>query len=216
MPELDFQILEVKHARHAITPTLLFTLGVEQRGDPLPIRNIALQCQARIETRQRNYSASEQVRLDDLFGDPARWGESLQSMLWIQISAMVPAFDCKSTSIELTVPCSFDFNLAATKYFHGIEQGEAPLMFLFSGSVFYLNEEGALAMDAISWNQEAQFRMPVQVWKELMDGYYPNQTWLCLNRANFDALYEYKRTRGYLSFDEALSDLLQQTRKVAS
>ena len=216
MPELDFQIIDVKPAKYAITPTLLFTLAVEQQGSPLPIRNIALQCQARIETRQRDYLHSEQLRLDDLFGEPARWGESLQSLLWIQVGAMVPAFDGKNTQVELTVPCSFDFNLAATKYFHGLEHGEVPLLFLFSGSVFYLNEEGALAMDAISWNQEAHFRMPVQVWKDLMDGYYPNQTWLCLNRANFDALYEYKRRLGYVGFDEALSELLLQTKKVAS
>jgi hypothetical protein len=216
MPDLDFRIIDAEVARYAATPTLNFKMSIHQNGETVRVRNIALQCQIRIETRKRNYLPREQARLSDLFGEPARWGETLQSLLWTQIGIVAPAFEGRSTAIDLPVPCSFDFNIAATKYFEGLEQGEIPLVLLFSGSVFYLNEDGVLAMDPISWSKEANYRLPAEVWNRMMAAYYPNQTWLCLERPVFEALYEYKRRNGYTGFDEALGSLLQQVRKEAS
>ena len=56
-------------------------------------------------------------------------------MLWTHASAVVPSFT-GSTAVELQVPCSFDFNVAATKYFHGLADGDIPLCLMFSGTVF--------------------------------------------------------------------------------
>lgn len=216
MPDLDFRIIDVEAARHAATPALTFKLEVVQSGVPQPIRSIALQCQIRIEPRKRIYRREEQARLGDLFGEPARWSETLQSMLWIHLGILVPAFEGDRTVVDLPAPCSFDFNLAATKYFHGLEQGEIPLVFLFSGSVFYLDEDGALTMDPISRTREANCRLPVEIWKQMIEIYYPNQTWLRLRRPVFEALYEYKRREGFTGFDEALGGLLRNAEKAAS
>lgn len=216
MPELDFKVVRVVPTRHAVAPTLSFRLAIEQDQPPTRIQSIALQCQIRIETRQRSYQPGEQARLSDLFGEPARWNRTLHSMLWTHAGVVVPAFADQRTEVDLPVPCGFDFNVAATKYFHGLEHGEVPLLLLFSGSVFYRDEQGALAMDPISWNKEVDYRLPVAVWQDMMDHYYPDQVWLCINRRVFEALYDYKRRHGHTGFDEALASLLPQVRREAS
>lgn len=220
MPELDFEVAQVTPTRHAAAPALSFRLAIRQvssRGEPpVPIQSIALQCQIRIETRQRDYQPREQARLSDLFGEPERWSRTLHSMLWTHAGVMVPAFAGERTEVDLPVPCGFDFNVAATKYFHGLEHGEVPLLLLFSGSVFYRDADGALAMDPISWNKEVGYRLPVAVWRDMIDLYYPDQVWLCVNRRVFEALYDYKRRHGHIGFDEALSSLLPQAEREAS
>ena len=216
MPELDFNIVDVEPARHAAAPTLYFKLAISQGEKPVPIQSISLQSQIRIETKRRLYKQEEQARLTDLFGEPARWNQTLHSMLWTHASVAVPPFDGDCTVVDLPVPCSFDFNLAGTKYFHGLEHGEVPLLLLFSGSVFYRDQNERLSMDLISWNKEAKYRLPVEVWQNMMELYYPNCTWLCVNRQVFEALYEYKRRRGYTDFDEALTSLLPDANKAAS
>ena len=100
------------------------------------IHTVVLRCQIQIEAMRRRYAPEEEARLRDLFGEPERWGHTLRTMLWTHANAVVPRFS-GATTVELPVPCSYDFNVAATKYFHGLEDGEVPLSLLFSGSVFY-------------------------------------------------------------------------------
>ena len=216
MPDLNFTVQNATPDRYAAAPTLHLELAIRQRGRPLPIQSISLQCQVRIETTKRHYDLAEQAQLSDLFGEPSRWSQTLHSMLWSHASVVVPAFSGERTQVNLPVPCSFDFNLAATKYFHGLDKGVVPLLLLYSGSVFYRDDEGALAMDLISWNEEARYALPVQVWKDMMELYYPNQRWLCMNRQVFEALYDYKRRHGHPGFDDALASLLADAKRIAS
>ena len=60
----------------------------------------------------------------------------------------------------MPVPCTFDFNVAATKYFHGLSEGDLPLNFLFSGTVFYAGGSERLQVAPISWEKEAKFKLP--------------------------------------------------------
>ena len=216
MPELNFTVQGATPDKYASAPTLHLVLAIHQRERPVPIQSISLQCQIRIETTRRHYDPHEQARLSDLFGEPSRWSQTLRSLLWTHASVVVPAFCGECCQINLPVPCSFDFNLAATKYFHGLDQGVVPLLLLYSGTVFYRDDQGALAMDLISWNEETRYALPVRVWKDMMDLYYPNQSWLCVNRQVFEALYDYKRQYGYPGFDEALLGLLADVKRAAS
>ncbi|MDB5981103.1 MAG: hypothetical protein JWQ69_2118 [Pseudomonas sp.] len=216
MPDLNFTVVAASPDPYAAAPTLLLELAIAQRGQPLAIQSISLQCQIRIETSKRHYDPAEQAQLSDLFGEPSRWGQTLHSMLWTHASVVVPAFAEARTHVKLPVPCSFDFNLAATKYFHGLDHGVVPLLLLYSGSVFYCDDQGALAMDLISWNEEARYALPVQVWQDMMALYYPNQRWLCVNHQVFEALYDYKRQGGHTGFDEALASLLADAKRMAS
>jgi hypothetical protein len=171
------------------------------------IQTVALRCQIQLEVTRRRYTPAEQERMLDLFGEPERWGQTLRTMLWTHAGVDVPSFR-GTTVADLHVPCTFDFNVAATKYFAALEEGEVPLCLLFSGTVFYEEEDGLLQVTQIPWDREARFRLPVRVWKEMMDIYYPNSAWLRLRRDAFDRLYEYKRRRGIPTWEQALESLL--------
>src|SRR5262249_11275206 len=147
--------------------------------------------QINIEPARRRYRGPEQARLLDLFGTPERWGQTLRPFLWTHVSAAVPPFTAAS-AVDLAVPCSFDFNLAATKYFDALEGSDIPLCFLFNGTIFYEAVDGALQVTQISWEKEANFRLPAAAWRGLMDAYYPNCAWLCLGKEVFDRLHNYK------------------------
>jgi hypothetical protein len=210
MPELNFQVEGVEPQRFAAAPLLLFKLRIEETastGPPTPIHTIVLRCQVRIEPARRRYSAAEQQRLLDLFGTPERWGQTLRPMLWTHVSAVVPPFT-GSTLVDLQVPCSYDFCLAATKYFAALEEGDIPLCFLFSGTIFHEGSEDALQVAQISWEKEAYFRLPASTWRGMMDLHYPNSAWLCLRRDVFDSLSEYKSRQGLPTWEQTLERLL--------
>lgn len=207
MPDLSFGIEGAEVLEYAAVPSLVFKLRVENL-DGEPIRSVSLNTQVRIAATQRHYEATEQERLLDLFGEPHRWGNTLRSFLWTHTVVQVPTFS-GSTVADMPITCTYDLEVAATKYFHALEDGEVPLEFLFSGTVFYTGEDGRLQTARISWEKEAEFRMPVQLWKEMMDHYFPNSAWIRLRKDAFDQLYNYKARMGFLTWEAAVEALLR-------
>ena len=205
-PELNFTIAGVDAQSFAASPQIVFALNVTTETSQ-KIHTVILRCQLMLEAARRRYSDGEQRRLTDLFGEPERWGQTLRSMLWTNTSVVVPPFT-SSIVVDLPVPCTFDFNVAATKYFAGIDSGDVPVSFFFNGTVFYEAPDGNLQAGHISWEKESSYRLPISVWRDMMDVYYPNCTWLCLRRDAFAKLYEYKVQRGLPTFDDALLDAL--------
>jgi hypothetical protein len=207
MPDLNFQVESAEAMPFAASPQLVFKLRVTDAANEAPIHAIALRCQIRIEPGKRRYNSDEQSLLPDLFGPPHRWGQTLRPMLWTHAAVVVPPFT-GSTVVELPVPCTFDLTLGATKYFYALEEGEVPLCLLFSGTIFYGTEDGNLQVGQISWEKEANFRLPIAVWKKMMDIYYPNSAWLCLRKDVFDRLYQYKSQGALATWEQALEELL--------
>jgi len=201
-PDLHFTIETAETLRFAASPHIVFKLRITN-SVPRTIHTVILRCQIQLDASRRRYTAQEQKRLIDLFGEPSRWGETLRPLLWTNTSIVVPSFD-SSIVVDLPIPCTFDFNVAATKYFAGIDTGEIPVSFFFNGTIFYEREDNALQVAQISWEKEASHRMPIRIWREMMDAHYPNTTWLCLQRDAFERLYTYKVKRGITTFDEAL------------
>ena len=60
----------------------------------------------------------------------------------------------------------------------------------------------------ISWNKESRFRLPVQVWKDLMELHLANTAWLSLRRDVFDDLYRFKIRKGLATFEETIEHML--------
>jgi hypothetical protein len=203
---LDFAVEGAEVLEFAAVPSLLFKLRIENLGEE-PIRSVALNTQVRIAATQRHYDAAEQERLLEVFGETHRWGSTLRSLLWTHTILQVPPFS-ESTVVDMPVPCTYDFEVIAAKYFYALEDGEVPLEFLFSGTVFYAGEGGRLQVARISWEKEAQFRLPVRVWKETMEHYFPNSAWIRLRRDAFDRLYDYKVRRGLPTWEAAVEALL--------
>jgi hypothetical protein len=171
------------------------------------VHTVALRAQLQIEVSRRKYDSNEQACLLDLFGEPDRWGQTLRSLLWTHATVVVPGFTGSGLA-DIPVACTFDFNVAATKYFHGVTGGDLPLCFQFSGTVFYMGEDGTLQVAPISWNKESKYRLPVKVWKDLMDAHYPNSAWLSLHRDTFEKLSQFKMREGIPTWDEALDRAL--------
>src|SRR6202035_584559 len=127
------EVLGSRAEPHAAVPTIMLRLRAEE-ADGFTIHALALRCQIRIEPQRRRYSASEQERLYELFGETPQWGDSLRPFLWTHVSTTLGRFD-GATEFELPVECTYDFDVAGSKYLHGLADGEIPLVLLFSGTV---------------------------------------------------------------------------------
>jgi len=214
MPDLSFRIEQAEAVPFAAAPLLALRLHVSNWTAEEAIHTVALRVQIQIDATRRHYSAEEQKGLLDLFGEPERWSTTLRSMLWTHASVVIPPFHGE-TSVELQIPCTFDFNIAATKYFHSVLEGEIPLHLMFSGSVFYADEHGALQVAPISWAKETRFMLQAQTWKDMMDFYYPNSAWLCLRRDVFERLLEYKVRHGIPTWEQALESMIPARKEEA-
>jgi hypothetical protein len=191
----------------AAQPQIAFKVRITNAQPGETIHTIVLRAQIQIEAPRRQHSAEQKQALRDLFGQPERWSETLRPMLWTHASTVVPSFE-ESIVTELPVVCTFDFNVGATKYFHAVDEGDIPLLFLFSGSVFYASGETTLQIAPIPWDREARFRLSASAWHEMMDLYYPNSAWLSLSRDVFERLYSYKSQNTIPTWEEALENLL--------
>ena len=208
MPDLEFGIEGAEVAEFAAVPSLLFKLRIENlEGEP--VRSVALNAQVRIAASRRHYEAEEQERLLELFGEPGRWKDTLRSLLWTHTVVQVPRFS-GSTVVDMPVTCTYDLEVVAAKYFYALEDGEVPLEFLFSGTIFYAGEDGRLQTTRISWEKEAEFRLPVRLWKEMMDHYFPNSAWIRLRKDAFDRLYDYRVRKGLPTWEATVESLLSE------
>ena len=160
-----------------------------------------------LSVTKRRYAAEEKVRLLDLFGRPERWGETLRAFLWTHVTTVVPRFS-GSTVVDLPVQCSYDFEVVSTKYFNALEDGEIPLTFLFSGTIFYEGAGGNIQIAQISWSKEATYRLSVALWKAAIEASFPNSAWIRLPKDVFDQLYQYKIAHGLPTWEATFARLL--------
>jgi hypothetical protein len=171
------------------------------------IQCVMLRCQISIEASLRAYSDSEKSRLYELFGEPERFGQTVKRLLWTHAAVAVPSFR-GSQVVDVPIPCSYDFDLASTKFLYGVEDGQLPLLVQFSGTAFHLSEAGLLQVAQIPWTAEARFSIPVSLWKTTIDHYYPGSASLRLHRDTFDRLHRFKIAAGHATFDQAIEQLL--------
>ncbi len=207
-PELSFEVERATVLAHAAVPTLSFELRIDG-PQGVAIRAVLLNVQIQIAARRRGYDQGDEQRLVELFGTPDRWGATLSTLPWVRTTVAVAPF-CDSTVVELPVACSYDLEVAASKYFNGVDRGEVPLEFLFSGSVFYANGAGQLQTARITWESEAEFALPVRIWKEAIERHFPGAAWLRLDRESFERLNDYKSRNALPTWEAALDSLLEQ------
>jgi hypothetical protein len=194
---------------HAAVPTVSARMQILNADPTETIHTISLNCRVQLEPLGRTYTATEEARLLDLFGERERWARTMKSMLWTNCAAKVPRFTGK-TEIDLSLPCTLDFDVAATKYFYGLEEGHIWVTVLFSGSVFYVDLRGALQVAPIPWECQSRFQLPLGVWKAAIDAHYPDAMWMRLNKETFDRLYRYKVARGIPAWDQLLNQLIER------
>jgi hypothetical protein len=208
MVALSFDCLDAAPQRYAAGPTLVFRLRISETSGAA-IGALALRTQLRIQPLRRRYSEPEGRRLADLFGVPQRWAESMKPMQFATVPTMVGAFT-GSTEVDLEVPCSYDLEVSVGRYFHALDDGDVPLLMLFSGTVFGSTGQG-LRVEPVPWHHETEYRLPVRVWRDLMDQYFPDSGWLRLHRETLHALGDFKTRRALPTWDQTIQALLDRT-----
>ena len=215
MPDLSFQIEGAVVAEFSATPQIAFKLRLRNLASGETIHTVSLHCQIQLEVTRRPYTDEDKEKLCDLFGQSHRWSQTLRNLLWTNVDINVRSF-ADTILVDLPVPCTFDFNVAATKYFYALGEGEVPLCMMFSGTVFYSQEGGSFQVAPISWDKEARFSLPVKVWRDMMDSYYPGGGWLYLRRDIFERLYAYKVRHEIATWEQALEMMLETEEAVRS
>lgn len=208
MLDLDVAVTGAAVDPYAAVPTISLDLQVHE-ATGAQVAAVLLRAQVRIEARRRSYTPGEEERLVDLFGPPHQWSTSLQTFLWTELVATVGAF-ASSTSLRVPLACSYDLEVVAGRYLDGLQAGTVPLRFLFSGTAFGAGP-GRVLVEPVPWHVESSFALPVALWREAMDRYFPDSGWLRLPRRSIDALGAYKSRLALPSFADALDALLVQT-----
>jgi hypothetical protein len=207
LTELAFDCVAARADKYAVVPAMTMVLRISETTGQR-VEAIALRCQIRIEPARRRYSDAEAQRLCDLFGETQRWADTLRPVQFTNISIMVPGFT-GSTELDLPIPLTYDMEIGATRYFAGLEDGEVPLLLLFSGTIFGTSD-GRLSVQQVPWSKEASYRLPVAVWREAIDAHFPNSAWFRVSTHTLDELQRYKTQRALPTWEATLLKLLDE------
>lgn len=206
MSALDFSVVGARAEAYAVSPTLILRLRITESSGA-KIDAIALRVQIQLEVQRRRYAVEESELLEELFGDPSRYADTLKPMLWTHAAQMVLAFEGQ-TEIDLPIPCSYDFEVAAHKYLASLRDGIVPINLLFSGMAFVEGANG-VTPEFVPWSCEARYALPIAVWRETVDASFPNSAWIRVNRDLFDELRRFKIATGLPTWDAALERLCE-------
>jgi hypothetical protein len=209
IPELRFSVTGAHALAGAAAPTVVLRLAIERTAGA-PVRSATVGVRADIAPARRAYDDATEARLVELFGPPAGWGTTLRGIGWARTTVLVGPFD-ERTAVELPLPGSYDFDVAAFKYLHALRDGEIPVELQFSGSVLY-EVDGRIQAAPIPWDREASGRLPVRVWREAMEAAFGDSAWLRLPRDTFDRLYAFRAQRGHATWEATIEELLAWTR----
>jgi hypothetical protein len=213
MTELQFTVAEIFAEPYAVAPQLTARLRIEE-STGATIHAIALRAQVRIEPQRRAYTAGEEQALLDQFGTRDRWYDTLKPFMWMQASAMVQGFT-DITEVDLALPCTYDFEVTASKYLHALRDGAVSVVLLFSGTVFIRGERG-FGVEQVPWDREARYDLPISAWRAMIDQYYPGTGWIRLDREVIETLARYKAERGLITWDETVRGLLPDPDRATS
>jgi hypothetical protein len=205
MSAYTFSVLDVIAEQYAVAPQLTARLRIDETTGTR-IHAVALRCQVRIEPQRRRYETSEESGLRGLFGERSRWADTLRPFLWMQCNTTVQGFTGR-TETDLALPCTYDLDVIGSAYLHALDAGDVPLTLLFSGTVFTRGDSG-FGVEQIPWDCEAQYRLPVTVWRQMIDSYFPNTGWLRLDADVLGRLSAYRSEHGLTSWDETVEKLL--------
>ncbi len=205
MSDWSFRVLDIAPTPYAAAPELTARLLVET-ASPTPVHAVALRCQVRIEPQRRRYDVDDEQGLRALFGDRDRWSQTLKPFQWMQCNTTVQGFT-GSTEAELALPCTYDFDITGSRFLHAVGAGTIPLVLLFSGTVFTRGTEG-FAVERVPWDSEARYEMPVQVWRDMIESYFPRSGWIRLEHDALAALGDYRSRLGLVSWEETVTRLL--------
>ena len=206
MSAYTFSVLDVTAEPYAASPQLTCRLRIEE-ATGRRVHAIALRCQVRIEPQRRRYEPAEQDALRGLFGEPQRWGDTLKPFQWMQANATVQGFTGE-TETELALPCTYDLEVIGTRYLHALDAGDVPINLLFSGTIFTKGASG-FEVEQVPWACEARWALPVRVWRDMIDAFFPNSGYVRVSGDVLKELAAFRARNDLISWDETMRRLLE-------
>lgn len=209
-PALGFAVEGVEALRAAAVPTLAFMVRINAGGRS--VSGIGLETRLQIRAERRRYGDAEGERLGELFGAPEDFSRSLETVPWAETTLHVGPFEGERL-VELRVPCTYDFEVAAAKYLAALEGGHVPVELLFSGNVLWRGADGRLQTAMIPWDREATGRMPVAVWREALTAAFGDAAWLRVDRDVFARLQAERSRRRLTTWEATFEALLDDSER---
>jgi hypothetical protein len=207
VPAPELEVIGAAHVPFSAAPTMRFA-ALAREPDAIPIQSMGLSVQVMIDPARRGYDPATRARLAELFGPAERWAPSTSGVVWARVAVTVPAFGGEA-AFGIEIPCTYDLEVAAAKYFYAVQDGAVPLSFHFNGTVFYRDWGGRLQMTPISWSTTARYSMAVSAWREMIAAHYPGGGWVRVADDTLARLHERRALRGLASVDEVLRELLE-------
>lgn len=165
MPDLTFAVSEAAVLHCDGHPLLGLSIELENASPGEAISSVILRCQLRLECPRRRYTDKERERLKILFGEPEQWSETMRSLTLASTAGTVNGFSHR-TRCQLLFRCG-ERLAGAASYLNSLDDdATAPLLLLFSGSVFH-NRGDKLQVAPIPWDREARFSLPLSVWRSV-------------------------------------------------
>ncbi len=212
-PDVSFEIASAGSLERAATPTLRFGARI---ADPtgIEIYTVALSVMFTIEPGKRAYDTDARERLAELFGEPERWASTTGAFRWAQVDVLVPSFT-EEAAFEILVPCTYDHEIAATKYFAGLRDGAIPLQIHFNGTLFYRGADGQLQMMMLPWDLSVRHDLPVEAWRAMIANHYPEGSWIRLQEETLDRLRRLKTAGGLATYDRVVASMIDEVQRDA-
>ena len=184
------------------SPLLQFAVAGDQSDSPdAAVLNVMLNCQIRIEPTRRSYGAARarfavrSVRQPGPLGsDPAEFSLDARKHPHSGLRTRMYGSSFRSLAASISIWRRPNISTASKMAkFRSFSSSAARCSTAMSRTTLQIGQ--------IAWSKESAYRLPVQVWRAMMDHYYPQTAWLCLRRDAFDELYRYKRAKGLPSFE---------------
>lgn len=209
MPDLAFAVTGVRAVADGWIPLLEFTLEIQSRPECEDVRALLLQIEVHIQpsegTSRRMLSAcpgeSSAARGSGVAAGAAR------RYRWTHVHTTVPAF-AGTIAVPLLVPCSYDLNLAATRWFAACASDTVELAFEVGGTIIHMGDGAGLQVQPIPCGRDAIFAIPGATWMAMMEQHYPNSAWLYCRRDVIERLHAFKSDGDFDTWEEALEELL--------
>ena len=168
------------------------------------MRSVLLDVQVQIAARRRGYDAAAHDRLFELFGPVADWGTTLRTLLWTRTTLVVPGVRGR-TVVDLDVPCSYDLEVAASRYLDALGDGDGAARVPVQRQRVLRRRRRRAADDAaVVGAARRSTRCRCAVWKETMERYFRGTAWVRLRKERFDRLSAYKSRNALATWDDAL------------
>ncbi len=205
MTTLAFDTVDALVERYAAAPSIRLRIRVRSDGEDA-IDAVALRVRVQIEPFGRGYRNGEEHRLTEVFGERSRWAQAVRPLQWAENSVMVGGFT-RETTFDVTLPCSYDLNVASGKFLSALEEGDIPLRLFFSGTIFRGSERG-FTVEMLPWSSECTARLSLQLWQEAMDTAFAGDAWIRVDRSTFNELRRYRAANSFYTWEDTFAHLL--------